>query len=143
MHKQCTSWAVCTVERTEPSTIDWLFYVLFNPSKMVRYSWLNWHTICVYTIHQNAKLLVNATKTGHTYKQLMEMTKLVWFTDAKNVLGQYGNTLRTLNRLKMTCIRSLFTTAVSWYSVVFLTILNMTLNLVLKCNAIVTSADRN
>ena len=35
---------------------------------------------------------------GHTYKQLMEMTKLVWFTGAKNVLGQtlYGNILRTL-----------------------------------------------
>ena len=38
----------------------------------------------------------------------MEMTKLVWFTGAKNVLGQtlYGNTLRTLlddgfDRLKM------------------------------------------
>ena len=64
-------------------------------------------SICVYTIHQNAKLLVNATKTGHTYKQLMEM-KNVWFTGAKNVLGQtlYGNTLRTLlddgfDRLKM------------------------------------------
>ena len=47
--------------------------------------------VCVYTIHQihqNAKVLVNATKTGHTNKQLMEMTKLVWFTGAKNVLGQ-------------------------------------------------------
>ena len=55
-------------------------------------------SVCVYTIRQNAKLLVNATKTSHTYKQLMEMTKLVWFTGAKNVLGQtlYGNTLRTL-----------------------------------------------
>ena len=38
----------------------------------------------------------------------MEMTKLVWFTGVKNVLGQtlYGNTLRTLSddgfdRLKM------------------------------------------
>ena len=38
----------------------------------------------------------------------MEMTKLVWFTGAKNVLGQtlYGNTLKTLlddgfDRLKM------------------------------------------
>ena len=65
-------------------------------------------SVCVYTIHQNAKLLANATKTGHTYKQLMEMTKPVWFTGAKNVLGQtlYGNTLRTLvdngfDRLKM------------------------------------------
>ena len=44
-------------------------------------------SVCVYTIHQNAKLLVNATKTGHTYKQLMEMKKRVWFTGAKNVLG--------------------------------------------------------
>ena len=45
--------------------------------------------VCVlYTIHQNAKVLVNATKTGHTNKQLMEMTKLVWFTGAKYVLGQ-------------------------------------------------------
>ena len=44
--------------------------------------WQN--VICVYTIHQNAKVLVNATKTGHTNKQLMEMTKLVWFTGAKN-----------------------------------------------------------
>ena len=33
-------------------------------------------SVCVYTIHQNAKVLV-ATKTGHTNKQLMEMTKLV------------------------------------------------------------------
>ena len=45
-------------------------------------------SVCVYTIHQNAKVLVNATKTGHTNKQLMEMTKLVWFTGAKNVRGQ-------------------------------------------------------
>ena len=45
-------------------------------------------SVCVYTIHQNAKVLVNATKTGHTIKQLMEMTKLLWFTGAKNVLGQ-------------------------------------------------------
>ena len=65
-------------------------------------------SVRVYTIHQNAKLLVNATKTGHTYKQLMEMTKLAWFAGVKNVLGQtlYGNTLRTLlddgfDRLKM------------------------------------------
>ena len=74
---------------------------------MVRYIQLA-QSVCVYTIHQNDKLLVNATKTGHTYKQLMEMTKRVWFTGAKNVLGQtlYGNTLRTLlddgfDRLKM------------------------------------------
>ena len=45
-------------------------------------------SVCVCTIHQNAKVLVNATMTGHTNKQLMEMTKLVWFTGAKNVLGQ-------------------------------------------------------
>ena len=45
-------------------------------------------SVCVYTIHQNANVLVNATKTGHTIKQLMEMTKLVWFTGAKNVLVQ-------------------------------------------------------
>ena len=45
-------------------------------------------SVCVYTIHQNAKVLVNATKTVHTSKQLMEMTKLVWFTGAKNVRGQ-------------------------------------------------------
>ena len=33
---------------------------------------------------------------GHTNKQLMEMTKLVWFTGAKNVLGQtlYVNTFK-------------------------------------------------
>ena len=31
------------------------------------------HSVCVCTIHQNAKLLINATKTGHTYKELMEM----------------------------------------------------------------------
>ena len=78
---------------------------------MVRYiqlAQLLAQSVCVYTIHQNDKLLVNATKTGHTYKQLMEMTKRVWFTGAKNVLGQtlYGNTLRTLlddgfDRLKM------------------------------------------
>ena len=48
------------------------------------------------------------SNTTHTYKQLIEMTKPVWFTGAKNVLGQtlYGNTLRTLlddgfDRLKM------------------------------------------
>ena len=45
-------------------------------------------SVCVYTIHQNAEVLVNATKTGDTNKQLMEMTKLVWFTGAKNVRGQ-------------------------------------------------------
>ena len=74
------SWIVCTVQRTELSFVQ-----------------------------RTEPILVNATKTGHTYKQLMEMTKLVWFTGAKIVLGQtlYGNTLRTLlddgfDRLKMT-----------------------------------------
>ena len=31
------------------------------------------HPVCICTIHQNAKLLLHATKTGHTYKELMEM----------------------------------------------------------------------
>ena len=31
------------------------------------------HSVCVCTIHQNAKLLVNATKTGLTYKELMNV----------------------------------------------------------------------
>ena len=31
------------------------------------------HSVCVCTIHQNAKLLLHVTKTGHTYKELMEM----------------------------------------------------------------------
>ena len=31
------------------------------------------HSVCAYTIHQNAKLLLHATKTGYTYKELMEM----------------------------------------------------------------------
>ena len=32
------------------------------------------HSVCVCTIHQNAILLVDALKTGHTYKELMETT---------------------------------------------------------------------
>ena len=31
------------------------------------------HSVCVCTIHQNVKLLVNATKASHTYKELMEI----------------------------------------------------------------------
>ena len=58
------------------------------------------HSVCVCTIHQNAKLLVNATKMGHTYKELMEMIvcdcgnkTCIWFTGAPNVRGQtlFGN----------------------------------------------------
>ena len=79
----------------------------------------------------------------------MEMTKLVWFTISKNVLGQtlYGNTLRPLlddgfDRLKMALHPivvyhkegSKLAHAAKLF-VVFLTILNMTLNLVLRCNA--------
>ena len=30
---------------------------------------------CVYTIHQNAKVLVNATKTGHTNRQLRAVAR--------------------------------------------------------------------
>ena len=82
-------------------------------------------SVCAYAIHQNAKGLVNATKTGHTNKQLMEMTKLVWFTGAENVLGQ--SLCEYLETFLDDGFASLFTTkkAVSLlrnYSVLFLTI---------------------
>ena len=94
-------------------------------------------SVCVYTIHQNATVLVNATKTGHTNKRLMKMTnlcgsqvrKMSWDTLSMwipwNTLGWW------------LCIRSLFTTkkAVSLLRNYSLTIENMTLNFVSRCNA--------
>ena len=91
----------CSKNRTQYYRLAFLSFVHSIQNGALQLAQLTHNLfVYVYTIYQNAKLLVNATKTGHTYKQLMEMTKLVWFTGAKNVLGQtlYGNTLRTTLR---------------------------------------------
>ena len=85
-------------ERNPVLQIGFSKFCSLRPKWCVTVGSTDTQSVCAYTIHKNAKLLVNATNTGHTYKQLMEMTKLVWFTGAKNVLGQtlYENTLRTV-----------------------------------------------
>ena len=87
----------CSKNRTQYYRLAFLSFVHSVQNGALQLAQLT-HNLFVYTQFVKTKLLVNATKTGHTYKQLMEMTKLVWFTGAKNVLGQtlYGNTLRTL-----------------------------------------------
>ena len=75
-------------ERNPVLKIGFSKFFSLRPKWCVTVGSTDTQSVCVYTIHQNATVLVNTTKTGHTNKQLMEMTKLVWFTGAKNVLGQ-------------------------------------------------------
>ena len=94
----------CSKNRTQYYRLAFVSFVHSVQNRALQLAQLT-HNLFVYT--QLIKTL-HVTKTDHTYKQLMEMTKLVWFTGAKNVLGQtlYGNTLTTLldddfARLKM------------------------------------------
>ena len=60
-------------EQNPDVTIGFSKFCSLRPKWCVTAGSSGTHSVCVCTYHQNAILLVDAIKTGHTYKDFMEM----------------------------------------------------------------------